>query len=100
MNLAIFDVDGTLLDNMKTEEACYISALRDGFGLTTLDTDWSTYEHVTDEGVAVEAHRRALGVAPSVTRMAATVDRFVALLTEAHARTPLAPIAGAAELLT
>ena len=32
MKLAIFDVDGTLLDNMETEELCYTTALREGFG--------------------------------------------------------------------
>jgi len=99
MKLAIFDVDGTLLDNMESEEACYSAALREGFGLAALDTDWSTYEHVTDEGVAREAHQRAFGCAPSVERMARTVDRFVTLLADAHARVPLAPIAGAAALL-
>ena len=36
MNLAIFDVDGTLLDNMDSEEACYTEALRTGLGLTAL----------------------------------------------------------------
>jgi phosphoglycolate phosphatase-like HAD superfamily hydrolase len=99
MKLAIFDVDGTLLDNMENEEACFTAALRQGFGLTDLDTDWSSYEHVTDEGVAVEAHRRAFGLAPSAERIAQTVDRFVTLLADAHARVPLKPIAGAAELM-
>lgn len=39
MKLVIFDVDGTLLDNMETEELCYTTALREGFGLKALDTD-------------------------------------------------------------
>ena len=98
--LVIFDVDGTLLDNMESEELCYATALRDGFGLTALDTDWQTYEHVTDGGVALEAHRRAFGVAPSAERMAHVVDRFVSLLADAHSRAPLEQIAGAAGLLT
>ena len=99
MNLAIFDVDGTLLDNMKSEDVCYAAALRAGFGLTSLDTDWGGYEHVTDEGVAIEAHRRAFGHAPSAERMAQTVDHFVLLLADAHARAPLKQIPGAAALL-
>jgi len=99
MKLAIFDVDGTLLDNMESEEACYTAALREGFGLAALDTDWSTYEHVTDEGVAREAHQRAFGRAPSAERMAQTAEHFVTLLADAHARVPLEPIPGAAELL-
>lgn len=100
MRLAIFDVDGTLLDNLESEDACYASALRDGLGLPLLDTDWRTYEHVTDEGVAREAHERAFGYAPSADRIAGTIDRFVVLLADAHAASPLQPIAGAADLLT
>ena len=99
MKLVIFDVDGTLLDNMESEEACYSSALREGLGITALDTDWRTYEHVTDEGVALEAYRRACGGTPSSELMGHTVARFVTLLSDAHLRTPLRPIAGTAELL-
>lgn len=99
MKLAIFDVDGTLLDNLASEDACYASALCDGLSLPTLETDWRTYEHVTDEGVAREAHERAFGHAPPAERISETIDRFLGLLAEAHAASPLQPIAGAAALL-
>src|SRR4051812_10609018 len=100
MKLVIFDVDGTLLDNLESEDACYAQALTEGLELRALDTDWRTYEHATDEGVAVEAYRRAYGKAPSSERMARTVARFVTLLADAHRRTPLKSIPGTAELLT
>ena len=56
--LAIFDVDGTLLDNMEVEDACYSAALREVLELPWLDTDWTHYEHVSDAAIAVEAYRR------------------------------------------
>ena len=67
MKLAVFDVDGTLLDNLESEDVCYATALREGLGVTTLNTDWRTYEHVTDEGIAVEAYQRAFSVPPSAS---------------------------------
>lgn len=99
MKLAIFDVDGTLLDNLDSEDVCYATALQEGLGLASLDTNWRSYEHVTDEGVAVEAYSRAFGLAPNPERIAQTVDRFLALLADAHLRAPLRPVAGASELL-
>ena len=100
MKLAIFDVDGTLLDNLESEDACYAAALAGGLGLHTLGTDWSTYKHVSDEGIAREAHERAVGHAPSGERIEGTIDRFLGLLADAHAVSPLQPIAGAANLLS
>lgn len=99
MNLAIFDVDGTLLDNQASEDLCYVAALRDALELPHVDTDWRTYQHVSDEGIAVEAHARAFGVNPSRAQLSRTTDRFVTLLLQAHASEPLVPVAGAAELL-
>lgn len=99
MNLAIFDVDGTLLDNLAGEDACYVAALRQGLRLTELDADWAAYEHVSDEGIAQEAYCRAFGSNPSPALLAQTIDYFLMLLADAHACEPLTPIAGAARLL-
>ena len=99
MKLAIFDVDGTLLDNLAGEDACYAAAIREGLGLTELDTNWRTYEHISDEGVAIEAYQRAFGVRPTQRQLTATIDRFLTLLADAHAREPLVPVAGAATTL-
>ena len=82
--LAIFDVDGTLLDNMACEDACYADALREVLQLHSLDTDWSHYEHVSDAGVAVEAFRRQFGSEPTVSQLDETMSLFVRLLGDAH----------------
>lgn len=101
MNLAVFDIDGTLLENEACENACYAAALREVLRLPALETDWSRYKHVSDGGIAVEAYRRQHGSAPSAGQLEATIDRFVALLEEAYRAdgTALAPVRGAAALL-
>jgi phosphoglycolate phosphatase-like HAD superfamily hydrolase len=99
--LAIFDVDGTLLDNMECEDACYSAALCEVLGLPWLDTDWSRYEHVSDAAIAVEAFRRQFGSEPTAEQLDATISRFVRLLRDAHRADPKAivPVPGALELL-
>ena len=99
--LAIFDVDGTLLDNMECEDACYSTALREMLGLSWVDTDWSRYEHVSDAAIAVEAFRRQFGSDPTTAQLDATISRFVRLLGDAHRADPeaIVPVTGALEML-
>ena len=99
VNLVVFDVDGTLLDNLVCEDECYTRALRDRLGLHAMTSDWSEYEHVSDEGIAIEAFRRAFDATPSREVLSAAADRFVALLTAAHAAQPIRPVSGAVALL-
>ena len=40
MKLVVFDIDGTLLDNLAAEDDCYVQALRDGLGLTAVSAVW------------------------------------------------------------
>jgi phosphoglycolate phosphatase-like HAD superfamily hydrolase len=98
--LAIFDVDGTLLDNMEIEDACYSAALREVLDLPSLDTDWTHYEHVSDAAIAMEAYRRHYGSEPAATQLDATISRFVRLLDEAHRAGAgvIKPVPGAVEL--
>lgn len=99
MKLAIFDVDGTLLDNLASEDACFTQALSDVLGLPTLDDDWATYRHVSDAGIATEAYQRIFGVAPAADLLDATIARFVELLTVAHGTDRISQVPGAARLL-
>jgi phosphoglycolate phosphatase-like HAD superfamily hydrolase len=100
MKLVVFDIDGTLLDNLAAEDECFVQALRDGLGLSAVSPDWETYQHVSDHGIVIETYRRELGGAPSPDAVADTVGRFVALLAAAHHAQPISPTRGAAELLT
>lgn len=99
MNLAVFDIDGTLLDNLASEDECFERALREGLGLSALSLSWESYEHVSDQGIAVEAFQRQFGLLPSNEALARTVDLFVRLLEQAHSKQPIRAMAGANDLL-
>jgi beta-phosphoglucomutase-like phosphatase (HAD superfamily) len=54
MNLAIFDIDGTLIDSNAVDNACFLASL----GTSSDATDWSDYPHHTDRGLTREFLRR------------------------------------------
>ncbi len=49
--LAIFDVDGTLVQSYELDGECFVAAFHDAFGIAEVDTDWVRYDHTTDPGV-------------------------------------------------
>lgn len=100
MNLAVFDIDGTLLNNLMVEDQCFASALGVVLRLREFDTDWASYEHVSDIGIAVEAYRREFGRDPSTAELDAASAHFVAQLRTAQRDTgALVPMLGASALL-
>lgn len=88
MNLALFDVDGTLTQTNEVDGACFERALREALGLSGFPTDWSRYEHATDSGIAEEAFRlcRGRGLEPGETDRARR--RFLELLLAEAERDP------------
>jgi phosphoglycolate phosphatase-like HAD superfamily hydrolase len=93
VKLAIFDIDGTLLNDLACEDACFTQALSEVLTLPALD-DWATYRHVSDVGIATEAYQLAYGIDPTPELLEATITRFVELLAVAHG----AKVAGAGDL--
>ena len=57
-HLVMFDVDGTLTQSMDADGRCYAQAMAEHLGME-IDTDWSTYRHATDPGIAHELFARA-----------------------------------------
>ena len=48
----MFDVDGTLIESCKVDNALYLSAVEHVTG-KLLDDDWSKYPNATDRGILI-----------------------------------------------
>jgi phosphoglycolate phosphatase-like HAD superfamily hydrolase len=83
MNLAIFDVDGTLININKIEEDCFIRAFAEEFGIVRINPNWAEYTHVTDSGIASQILQERLGCFPSDKELSRIKIRFFHLLKEA-----------------
>ena len=51
--LAVFDIDGTLVQSLAVDEACFVRAFAEVLGIEDIDTDWAHYDHVTDDGMTM-----------------------------------------------
>src|SRR5437762_9133093 len=97
MNLAIFDVDGTLTETNDVDTECFLEAFAGEFGVREIDSDWSRYEHTTDRGILTELLRGIWSREASEEEVASYRRRFMAIL---DARMPTArEIPGAAAFL-
>ena len=88
MQLAIFDIDGTLTDTNAADNACFLQAFEESLGIRNIDTDWTSYRYSTDSGIVSEIlgrhRRRADQEDVEVPR-----TRFVELLEERFKTEPL-----------
>jgi len=95
MNIALFDIDGTLTASNAIDSLCFSEAFRDVFGID-IDTNWDGYEHTTDRGIAVEALRKQGRVA---TEHDLSLDRARCVQLLAERMTTLDEIPGAGAFL-
>ena len=65
MNLAIFDIDGTLTETNAVDEICFVQAFADAHSITEINTDWIQYRHVTDSGIMFQIFQERLGRPPA-----------------------------------
>lgn len=99
--IAVFDVDGTLTLTSAVDDACYIRSVREEWGVPSMSTDWSAYEHSTDNAIAAELFRRHRGREASVHELAALRDRFAGLVRAEADRDPslFRPVPGVESIL-
>jgi phosphoglycolate phosphatase-like HAD superfamily hydrolase len=57
-NLLVFDIDGTLLDSENVHQTGFVNALH-AIGVDHVNTDWESYEHLTDSFIAKVNYERA-----------------------------------------
>lgn len=94
--LVIFDVDGTLTATTAVDAEAYARTFRAVFGVPLPTTDWATYEHATDHGIADECVRR-LGLDPA--RVPELEREFVSELRRVLSESGARAIPGAAAVL-
>jgi phosphoglycolate phosphatase-like HAD superfamily hydrolase len=100
MNLAIFDVDGTLTESDEIDEACFVQAFRDVLGIEGINTNWLDYKYQTDSGLTLEICREHLDRDPCEAEIRRLQSRFAELLLAAvEAGQPIREVRGAAVLL-
>ena len=98
--LAIFDLDGTLVQSYELDGECFVAACHDALGLAEVDTDWARYDHVTDPGIAAQIIRERRGRAPNAGELDRLQSAFCVRLAEAASRDgAFAALPGAAGLL-
>jgi len=82
VDLAIFDVDGTLTATNGVDSECFVQAIADVLGVVNLDTDWSRYEHATDPGIFSQVYKDRFGASPDDKEMSSMQQQFIELLRE------------------
>ncbi|MBX3354584.1 MAG: HAD family hydrolase [Phycisphaeraceae bacterium] len=101
MRLAIFDLDGTLAQTSAVDDACWIRAVEEAWGIRDICTDWGAYRHSTDEAIATEIMERHAGRPATRQDLNRLRDRFAALIEIEASERPerFTPTPGAAALL-
>ncbi len=80
MNLAIFDIDGTLTKTDQIDDVCFVQALVDAHAITGISTDWAGYSHTTDSGITLDIFQERFNRAPEETEILKFKVHFVRLL--------------------
>jgi phosphoglycolate phosphatase-like HAD superfamily hydrolase len=97
MQLAIFDVDGTLTQSSAIDERCFIRAFAEEFDIHDSREHWQACQHVTDSGLTEHIFQTVFGRGPTPEELTRLQNRFKQGLLEAVAAEPdcMPQIAGA-----
>jgi phosphoglycolate phosphatase-like HAD superfamily hydrolase len=102
MNLAIFDIDGTLTETNAVDEICFVQAFADAHSITQINTNWMQYQYVTDSGIMFQVFRERFGRPPADGELRNYKSCLVNLLETHRSRdcSLFAEISGASRALT
>lgn len=82
MNLAIFDIDGTLTRTDHVDGICFVQALADAYAIIEVSTDWARYPHTTDSAITSHIFQKRFDRAPVEAELLKFKSHFVRLLEE------------------
>ena len=97
MQLALFDIDGTLIDSVGLCDELFAGAVAKVAGVSDVRLDWGLAPDATDSGGSVAHFVQYAGREPSAQEHRAMHDHFVADLRRADVRAP--QVAGAHDVL-
>jgi phosphoglycolate phosphatase-like HAD superfamily hydrolase len=80
MNLAIFDIDGTLTETDRVDDICFVQALADAHSITEVSTDWAGYPHTTDSAIMFHLFQEKFNRAPVEAELSKFKSCFASLL--------------------
>jgi phosphoglycolate phosphatase-like HAD superfamily hydrolase len=98
--LAIFDIDGTLMRTTQVDADCFLRAVADEVGALPISTNLQDYTHITDSGITQQIFRDHFGRAPHDQELLRLQQRCVDLLAQSLASRTAASlqVPGAADL--
>jgi phosphoglycolate phosphatase-like HAD superfamily hydrolase len=101
MNLAIFDVDGTLTRTNDIDSLCYVRAVQEELDIDVSGLNWADFTFVTDIGITNQMFLQRFGRLPEIEEIERLQRRLVRLLEEAHGSSPesFAAVAGAVDII-
>jgi len=101
MHLLMFDVDGTLIRSTQYDSECFIRAVSTVLGISAIDQDLTSYEHVTDSGILDELVRHTYGRRPTEEEILLVQEQFLAELDLVLTENPglAQPVEGAVQFL-
>lgn len=102
MNLAIFDIDGTLTETNAVDDLCFVQALDNTHAITQINTNWEEYQYVTDSGIMFQIFHERLGRPPDESELIDFKSSLVELLELQRSKDPCLfnEITGASQALT
>lgn len=80
MNLIIFDIDGTIIDSIESDDACFVQSFYELFDLDLKDLDWDTFKNITDSGLTYDIFHQFLNRAPELEEISLLKNRYYDLL--------------------
>lgn len=96
-NLAIFDIDGTIMHSVGHDVSLFREAHARHIPAESMDTHWGNFSQMTDHAINTEFFDRVHGRSPSDDEVQTIKSSFITLVREAHIARPemFSPVIGA-----
>lgn len=88
MNLAIFDIDGTLTNTAEVDSQAYFDALEDLFSIRLHGVDLRQFKYSSDLGILNEIFSKTFARLPGADEVERFKNRFLTALTLSSERAP------------